>query len=37
MLSSLYVVALRGLMRRWRGSPRQKTLQFGWGPGWMNG
>lgn len=39
-LASLYVVALRGVMRRlFAGGAGEAgtTYQFGWGPGWMNG
>lgn len=41
LLSSLYVVSLRTLVRRWtRAAERAgkgEAFDFGWGPGWMNG
>ena len=41
LLSSLYVVGLRGLVRKWTGAAGRGTagegFDFGWGPGWMNG
>lgn len=41
LLASLYVIGLRGLLRRLTGADRRVArstrLDFGWGPGWMNG
>lgn len=41
LLASLYVVGLRGWLRRLRrgthDGPGRRGLDFGWGPGWMNG
>ncbi len=41
LLSSLYVSILRGVLDRWTGAAKRRatseTLDFGWGPGWMNG
>jgi len=30
-------VGLRGVVRRFSAPPRGETMDFGWGPGWMNG
>lgn len=38
LAASLYVVGLRGWLRRLRRrGPGRQALDFGWGPGWMNG
>jgi len=37
LLSSVWVVGLRGLVRRLRSGGVARGVEFGWGPGWMNG
>lgn len=37
LLASVYAVALRGAVQRWRGRAPAQGYDFGWGPAWMNG
>ncbi|MFI4935534.1 MAG: class I SAM-dependent methyltransferase [Caulobacterales bacterium] len=37
LLSSAWVVGLRGLLRRFVRRGEGARVEFGWGPGWMNG
>ena len=37
LLSSAWTIGLRGWFRRWLTPGRAGAMDFGWGPGWMNG
>jgi SAM-dependent methyltransferase len=37
LLASAWAVGLRGVVRRWLKPRPAERIEFGWGPGWMNG